>query len=95
MLVPELFRVLSRVGLGVDRSRLEIALRDLLYSFWREAVTDQSSFTKQLPEGAGCVDVDAGWHQGTKDIHIAITFKCGWRRGRTDGFTITPTIEFR
>ena len=70
-------------------------LRDLPYSFWREAVTDQSSFTKQLPEGAGCVDVDAGWHQGTMDIHVAITFKCSWRRGRTDGFTITPTNEFR
>ena len=70
-------------------------LRDLPYSFWCEVVTDQSSFTRPMPDGAGRLDVDAGWHQGTKDIHVTITFKRGWRRGVSDGFTITPTNQFR
>ena len=70
-------------------------LRDLPYSFWREAVTDQSSFTRPLPEGPGRLDVDASWHEGTEDIHVTITLKRAWRRGLTDGFTITPTNIFR
>ena len=70
-------------------------LRERPYSFWREAVTDQSSFTRPLPEGPGGRDVDAAWHQGTQDIHVTITLRRGWRRGLTDGFTITSTNEFR
>ena len=70
-------------------------LRDLPYSFWCEVVTDQSSFTRPLPEGPGRLDVDAAWHQGTQDIHVTITLKRDWRRGISDGFTITPTNDFR
>ena len=70
-------------------------LRDLPYSFWREAVTDRSSFTRPVPEGPGRLDIAPAWHQGTEDIHVSITLKRGWRRGLTDGFTITPTNEFR
>jgi len=81
-----------------SRATLNLAiaeLRDLPYSFWREVVTDQSSFTRPLPEGPGRLDLDAAWHQGTRDIRVTIAFKRGWRRGIRDGFTITPTNKFR
>ena len=70
-------------------------LRDLPYSFWRAVVTEQSSFTKPLPEGSGRLDVDVDCHQGTEEIQVKITLKRGWRRTHRDGFTITPTNEFR
>ena len=70
-------------------------LCDLPYSFWCEVVTDRSSFTRPLPEGPGRLDLDAGWQQGTRDIHVTITCKRGWRRGIRDGFTITPSNKFR
>ncbi len=70
-------------------------LRDLPYSFWCDFVTGQSSFTRPLSEVSGRVNVDAGWHQGTRDIHVTITLKRGWRRRLSDGFTITPTNRFR
>ena len=70
-------------------------LRDLPYSFWCEIVTGQSSFTRPLSEVSGRVNVDAGWHQGTRDIHVTITLKRGWCRRLSDGFTIIPTNRFR
>ena len=70
-------------------------LRDLPYSFWRAVAMERSSFTKPLPKGPGRLDVNAGWHQGGQNIQVTITLKRGWRRGITDGFTITPTNEFR
>ena len=70
-------------------------LRDLPYSFWHEVVTDRSAFTKPLSQGAGRLKVAAGWDQGTQDIHVTVTLRRWWRRGLRDGFTITPTNEFR
>ena len=71
-------------------------LRDLPYSFWRTLVTKRSAFSRPLPGGPGRLDVDAGWHQGSHNIQVTITLKRGgWRRSVSDGFTITPTNEFR
>ena len=70
-------------------------LRDLPYSFWREVAADQSCFSRPGPDGSGRLDVDVGWHHDTQDIHVTITLKRGLRRGLTDGFTITPTNQFR
>ena len=70
-------------------------LRDLPYRSWCEIVTDQSSFSKPAPEGAGWLDIDADWHQGTRAIDVTITLKRGWRRAISDGFTIAPTNERR
>jgi len=70
-------------------------LRDLPYSVWREAVTDRSSCTRPVPGGGSRLDIEADWHKGTDDIHVTITLTRGWRRGLTDGFTITPTNDFR
>ena len=70
-------------------------LRDLPYRAWCEIVADQSSFSKPAPEGAGRLDVDAGWHPGTRDIDVTITLKRGWQRGVSDSFTIAPPNEVR
>ena len=81
----------SRTALDNEISEL----RDLPYSFWCDIVTGQSSFTQPLSAVPGRVNVDAGWHQGTRDIHVTITLKRGWRRRLRDGFTITPTNRLR
>jgi hypothetical protein len=70
-------------------------LRDLPYSFWRDVVTDRSLFSRPLTEGSGRLEVDAGWHRGTVEIRVTVTLRRTWRRRNTDGFTITPTNEFR
>ncbi|MCH7750526.1 MAG: hypothetical protein IH939_20795 [Acidobacteria bacterium] len=70
-------------------------LRNVPYRSWYEVVTNQSSFTKPFHEGPGRLDIDASWHQGTRAIDVTITLTRGWRRGISDGFTITPTNEFR
>jgi hypothetical protein len=81
---------------------LEVAvaeLRDLPYSYWRQAVEEGEVFTRPiaLPQGGTLqLEVRPRWNRrGTSDIRVGVTVKGRWRhRQISGGFTITPANQF-